>query len=138
MAGSMVEETFAGAEFEVASYVRGHTPVLRLSGHLSRSGLAQVRAAVDNALSAGAACLVMDLRAARFDSTSVALLGLVRRYCSRWQATLVLASAPRAVRDVLRRARVTDLYRVYPTVEDAVGSTEQLARRTADRLPVSA
>ena len=95
------------AELEVAAMVCRGTPVLRLFGRLSRPGLVQCRAAIDNAIAAGSPYLVIDLHGATFDATSVALLGLVRRYCSRRQTTVVLAAVPQLVRDQLRQARVS-------------------------------
>ena len=118
-----------GADCEVAAMQYRGTPVLRLRGHLSRAGLVQCRAAIDNAIAAGAPRLVVDLQAATFDHTSVALLGLVRRYCARRQATVVLAAVPQRVREQLRHARVHDLYRIYPTIADAVENATTPASR---------
>ena len=121
------------AGLEVAAMVCRGTPVLRLFGRLSRPGLVQCRAAIDNALAAGSPYLVIDLHGATFDTTSVALLGLVRRYCSRRQTTVVLAAVPQLVRDQLRQARVSGLYRVFPTVGEALDSGALPVPREQDR-----
>lgn len=133
MAMGSAPDPGSAAELEVAASVRRGTPVLRLRGRLSRPGLVQCRAAIDNALATGTAHLVVDLRDATFDQTSVALLGLVRRYCARRHTTVVLARVPHPVRDLLRQARVSDLYRVFATVDDALDSLVRGAPGTSDR-----
>lgn len=132
---SGVGATAAG--LEVAAAVCRGTPVLRLTGRLSRPGLVQCRAAIDNAIAAGAPYLVVDLREVTFDPSSVALLGLVRRYCSRRQTTVVLAGVPHVVRDMLRQARVSDLYRSFPTVADALDALVRSRPGEGDRSLVA-
>lgn len=96
--------------FAVDSVVAGRTAVLSLSGRVDLTALPNCRRAVDTLLRAGVVEITVDLRVARFDDESIALLALMRRYALRHGARLLLTDIPPHIEQVLRRTGVSWLY----------------------------
>lgn len=106
--------------------VQSGVPVLSFEGNLGRQGLGVLRCGVDAAIGLRVARVVVDLSQARLDHSSIALLGLVRRYALRHGVALWLACVPAPAMDLLERLQVAALYRIQPTVPIAVAVAASL------------
>lgn len=119
-------------------YVTEGVPVVVLRDRLQRGHFLDYRSVLGVALGMRAGLVVLDLRRAVVEHGSVPVLALMRRYCARRGARLVLLTG--AFADVvLRRAGVLPLFQTAPTLAaavrqaDAAASSEERAVPGGDR-----
>jgi anti-anti-sigma factor len=93
--------------------------VVRVSGELSAASLVPFRRALDTALRPRPSAVVLDLHGVADAGAVVPVLGLLRRYVERRGVAFCLVAHP-AVTRALATAGVIDLYRVVPSVVEAV------------------
>jgi hypothetical protein len=103
-----------------STYTESGVPVVALRGEVGLDGFLSCRDALTSALNTGARTVVLDLRRARVHDGSIPMLSLVRRWCRRRGAALVLLVAGTETEAVLRRARVLPLYRIVSGWQEAI------------------
>ena len=99
----------------------GTIAIVTFEGEMGRAAVATAGAGVDLALHASPTWVVADLSRAELETDSVALLGLIRRRVARERVRFALAGLSPRGRRILDDARVTPLYRIYPSVPVALG-----------------
>ena len=101
-------------------HVTDGVPVVVLRGRLQRHHFLDYRSVIGVALGVRAGLVVLDLRRAVVEHGSVPVLALMRRYCARRGARLVLVVETVGTNDMLRRVGVLPLFQTAPTLAAAV------------------
>lgn len=107
--------------------------VVRVSGDFSAASLVPCRRALDAALRPGPTAVVLDLHGVGDAGAVVPVLGLLRRYVARRGAAFCLVAPPPVVTRALVTAGVADLYRVVPSVVEAVQTFSSAGNSTGHR-----
>jgi hypothetical protein len=115
-------------------YVTIGVPVVVLRGRLQRRHFLDYRSVLGVACGVRAGLVVLDLRRAVVEHGSVPVLALMRRYCARRGARLVLLTDA-FTDDVLRRAGVLPLFRTAPTLAAAVRQADPTASSEGRTVP---
>lgn len=113
-------------EAPATCHVTDGVPVVVLRGRLQRRHFLDYRSVLGVALGVRAGMVVLDLRRAVVEHGSVPVVALMRRYCARRGARLVLLTDLFAD-DALRRAGVLPLFRTAPTLAAAVRQADSTA-----------
>ena len=90
--------------------VSAETAVIKLSGVLDAESLDACRCTLDRVLRLRPLRLVLDVAGVEVDHSTLAELGLIRRYLQRSGVHLVLAGLPHRLAEAIRQAQVQDLY----------------------------
>lgn len=94
--------------------------VVRLRGDVSAANIDPVRKAIADAIARKQPKVVIDLSATSFlSSPGLAVLVQSMQLCQRGGATLVLAGANDRVRGIFEISRLTDVFRLVGSVEEA-------------------
>ena len=94
--------------------------VVRVSGELSAASLGPCRRALDTALRLRPNAVLLDLHDVGAVGSVVPVLGLLRRYVARRGSAFCLVAPPAEVTRALVTAGVADVYRVVPSIVEAV------------------
>ena len=110
----------AEQSFRIVMRTEAGVTVLGCAGDLDADSLRACATALAACLLMHPAWIVADLRQADICRESLAVLTLMRRYVERGGAQLVLVSTDPEQLRILREANVAGLYRVGPTVPQAI------------------
>lgn len=94
--------------------------VVRLRGDVSAANIDPVRKAIADAIARKQPKVVIDLSATSFlSSPGLAVLVQSMQLCQRSGSTLILAGANDRVRGIFEISRLTDVFRLVASVDDA-------------------
>ena len=134
ISASRLDSAGSISDAPASCYVTVGVPVVVLRGRLHRRQLLDYRSVLGVALGVRAGLVVLDLRRALVEHGSVPVLALMRRYCARRGARLVLLTGAFAD-NVLRRAGVLPLFQTAPTLAVAVRQADSTASPSGRAVP---
>lgn len=108
-------------DLQIASRQEGRTTVLSLRGEVTVFSSPELREALRKVLEGRPGRIVLDLSQTRYvDSSGVATFVEALKMVRRHDGEMVLAGVGKRVRGVFEIARLADVFRMVPTVEEAL------------------